>query len=75
MTTLSGKLTCGGSTVYDGILQSTIDPELRYHDGAAVPDVQSGDELTITIDSPPQTARHEGYETAFVEMPAATITL
>jgi hypothetical protein len=30
--------------------------------------VESSDELTITVDPPPQTARHEGYETAFFEM-------
>ena len=28
-----------------------------------------GDELSIAVETPPQTARHQGYETAFVEMP------
>jgi len=72
---LSGTLTRGNETVYDGILQSTIDPDLGYHYGAAVTSVESGDELTITVGSPPQTARHEGYETAFFEMDDMTISL
>lgn len=72
---LSATLTRGSETVYDDILQTTIDPELAYHYGASVSGVQSGDELTITVDAPPQTARHEGYETAFFEMPEMTLTL
>lgn len=72
---LSGTLERDGTAVYDGILQSTLDPDVGYHYGAAVPSVQSGDELTITVDAPPQTARHKGYETTFFEMPAMTLTL
>jgi hypothetical protein len=72
---LSGTLTRETETVYDGVLQSTIDPELSYHYGAVVSSADSGDELTITVDSPPQTARHEGYETAFFEMDEMTMSL
>ncbi|SDY63359.1 hypothetical protein SAMN05216564_10771 [Halopenitus persicus] len=61
--------------IYDNILQPRIDSNLGYHYGAAVSDVESGDELTITIDALPQTARHEGYETAFFEMPEMTLKL
>jgi len=75
MMSLSGTLHRDGTPVFDGILQATIDPELRYHYGATVADVQTGDELTITVDSPPQTARHEGYETAFVDMPDVQVRL
>lgn len=75
MMSLSGVLTRDNATVFDGSLQSTIDPEMGYHYGISVPDIQSGDELAITVDAPPQTARHEGYETAFVEMPEVRITL
>lgn len=75
MMSVSGTLTRNSSSVFDGILQSTIDPKLRYHYGAVVSDVQSGDEFTITIDSPPQTSRHEGYETTFVDMKPMTLTL
>lgn len=75
MMSLSATLTSGGETVYDDILQSTIDSNLHYHYGAVVPGISSGDELTITIDSPPQTARHEGYEMAFIEMDDMTLSL
>ena len=75
MMSVSGVLTRSGSTVFDGILQSTIDPKLHYHYGTVVSDVQSGDEFTIAIDSPPQTSRHEGYETAFLDMSPMTLTL
>jgi hypothetical protein len=73
---LSGTLKRGGETVFDGELQRTLDPELNYHYGAAVESVQSGDELTISVDTPPQTARHEGYETAFLDgMEPMTLTV
>jgi hypothetical protein len=75
MMSLSGTLTRDGSSVFDGILQAAIDPELRYHYGATVGDGRSGDELTITVDAPPQTARHEGYETAFADMPPMDLRL
>ncbi|MFB6142753.1 MAG: hypothetical protein ABEJ30_05360 [Halorientalis sp.] len=75
MMSLSGTLTRGVETVFDGPLRATLDPDLRYHYGAAVPDVSEGDELALSVDVIPQVARHEGYETAFVEMPAMRVTL
>lgn len=75
MMSLSGTLTRGRETAFEGALRSTIDPNLHYHYGAAVPGVESGDELTVAVDSPPQTARHEGYETAFFEMSEMTMSL
>lgn len=72
---LSATLDRNGTAVFDDVLQATIDPELNYHYGAVLSDVQSGDTLTITVDAPPQAARHEGYETAFVEMPAMELEL
>jgi hypothetical protein len=72
---LEGTLTRDGETVFDGTLQRTLDPDLRYHYGATVEGVESGDELELRVTTPPQVARHEGYETAFVEMPATTLTL
>jgi hypothetical protein len=72
---LSGRLQRNGETVFDDILQTTIDPDLNYHYGAVVSDVQSGDELTVTVDAPPQTARHEGYEMAFFEMSDMELTV
>jgi hypothetical protein len=62
---LSGTLTRGGEAVFDGRLARTLDPDLGYHYGAVVGGVEPGDELTLTPTTQPQTARHEGYETAF----------
>jgi hypothetical protein len=62
---LSGTLVRDGETVYDGSLDRTLDPELGYHYGTVVDGVESGDRLTLSVDVQPQTARHEGYETAF----------
>jgi hypothetical protein len=40
-----------------------------------LPAAQSGDEIEMQIDSPPQAARHQGYETAFLDMPAVTVSV
>jgi hypothetical protein len=56
-------------------LVRTVDPDLGYHYGVAVADLPPGERLTLTTTTPPQVARHEGYETAFVEMPPVTLTL
>lgn len=65
---LSATLTRGGNTVYEGDLEAVLDPELGYHYGTAVDNLESGDQLTLSVNAPPQVARHEGYETAFVQM-------
>jgi len=72
---LSATLTRDGETVYDDYLDEWLDGDLGIHYGAAVDRVESGDELTISVDTPPQLSRHEGYETAFLNMPDATLTL
>jgi hypothetical protein len=75
---LSGTLVRGGETIFEGALQRTLDPALNYHYGAALgkgSGVESGDELTLSIETPPQVARHEGYETAFLDMPDVGLSL
>ena len=76
---LEAVLSRGGETVYRGGLTRTLDPELRYHYGAVVDRVDSGDDLSIRTTVQSQTARHEGYETAFGgldgEPPAVEITV
>jgi hypothetical protein len=62
---LAGAVRRDGEPVLDGRLVRTLDPDLGYHYGAVVDGVESGDELTLTPTTQPQTARHEGYETAF----------
>jgi hypothetical protein len=48
-------------------LTQTLDSELGFHYGAVL-DLAPGDELEIVVESPPQIARHAGYETAFLDM-------
>jgi hypothetical protein len=72
---LEATLTRDGGTAFEGTLERTLDPELGYHYGAAVDGVGSGDGLELRVTTPPQVARHEGYETAFLETGAAEVTL
>ena len=72
---LSATLKRNGTTVFDSPLQPTIDHELKYHYGVAVKSIKPGDTLTITVDTPPQVSRHEGYETAFLNMPEMQLSV
>ena len=73
---LSASVVRAGETVFEGALEPTLDPELGHHYGAALPEpVESGDELTLSVGTPPQLARHEGYERAFLRMEPATISV
>lgn len=76
---LEAVLSRGGETVYRRALTRTLDPELRYHYGAVVDRVDPGDDLSIRTTVQSQTARHEGYETAFGGLdgapPAVEITV
>jgi hypothetical protein len=73
---LSATVTRDGSTVVEGALERTLDPELGYHYGTALDgELQRGDELTIEVTTPPQVARHEGYERAFLRMDPMTLTV
>jgi hypothetical protein len=72
---LDATLTRDGSTVFDGSTERTLDPDLGYHYGAAVEDVAPGDELTLSTQTIPPVARHEGYETALRRMGDVSVTL
>ena len=74
MAALSATVTRDGSTVFDGDLTATVDPGLGYHYGA-VADVRAGDDFTISIDTPPQISRHEGYEMAFFDSSDVSLTI
>ncbi|WP_435333035.1 DUF7350 domain-containing protein [Haloarchaeobius sp. TZWWS8] len=65
---LDATVTRDGETVFEGPLSRAIDTELNYHYGATVDALASGDEVTLAVVTPPQVARHEGYETAFLQM-------
>ncbi|MFB6077218.1 MAG: hypothetical protein ABEK12_03750, partial [Candidatus Nanohaloarchaea archaeon] len=45
MMSVSGALSRGGHTVFDGPLRATLDPELGYHYGAPVDGIEPGDSL------------------------------
>ena len=66
---LSATLTRDNKTVFEKSLQSTVDPALGLHYGTATESIEPGDTLTMSVGAPPQTARHDGYETAFFDMP------
>ena len=72
---LSVTLTRKGKTVFTGPLQDEVSPGLKYHYGTGISSIKPGDILTISTQTPPQTARHDGYETAFVDMPDAQVAL
>ncbi|MEF8757161.1 MAG: hypothetical protein V5A33_02880, partial [Halobacteriales archaeon] len=57
-----------GAEIASGSLDRTIDPTLGYHYGTVVPSTESGDRVVIRGDVPAQVARHEGYETAFLQL-------
>jgi len=52
-----------------------MDSKLGYHYGTPVPSLADDDQVTVTILTPPQVARHEGYETAFVETPPVSLSV
>jgi hypothetical protein len=62
-------------TLFDGPLQPALDPEFGFHYGGMVDHLHSGDEIELTVTTPPQVARHEGYETAFLNMATMTFTV
>ena len=72
---LSATVVRNGTTIWDRRLQQTLDPELGYHYGSIVDELAAGDTLTITVDAPPQVSRHDGYETALIEMPPMEIAV
>ena len=56
------------------VLSPALDPELGFHYGTAVEGLSGQSSIDITIDVPPQVARHEGYETAFLKMSRLSLT-
>lgn len=64
-----------GRQVLDERLEPTIDGEYGHHYGRSVSDVRPGDSVRIAVESPPQAARHQGYETAFFGMEPIEVTV
>ena len=73
---LEATLERDGETILeDETVRETLDPEAGHHYGLAIDDLEAGDELTLEITAPPQVDRHQGYETAFLEMDPITLEL
>jgi hypothetical protein len=76
---LSATLKRNGTTVFDKPkpLIATLDPDFGYHYGTTLSRhrLKSGDTLRLTVGVPPQVARHEGYETAFIDMPSKELAV
>ena len=60
----------GGRTVQ---LRETLDADFGHHYGATIEQLNAGDEVTVTVESPPQVTRHDGYETAFLAFEDVTV--
>jgi len=60
---------------FDGDLVRTLDPDLGYHYGAAIPELTEADRLRLAVTMPPQIGRHEGYERAFLTMPPMELSI
>lgn len=65
---LSAGIDRGPAGIESVALDEATHPEFGHHYGAVV-DPFSRSELTVAVETPPQLARHEGYETAFFDLP------
>ncbi|MDZ7702459.1 MAG: hypothetical protein U5J98_10600 [Halobacteriales archaeon] len=72
---LRATVTRGGEEVFAGDLSSAVDGGLGHYYGAATPALEAGDEVEVEFVTPPQVARHVGYETAFLQLEPLTFTL
>ncbi|ARS91534.1 DUF7350 domain-containing protein [Natrarchaeobaculum aegyptiacum] len=64
-----------GEEIAETALEQTLDGTYDHHYGATVPSTEAGDSVEIVVRSPPQVARHQGYETAFLEMPSVELVV
>lgn len=66
---LSATVSRDGERVFREPLETTLSPNFGYHYTALVGNLRPDDDVTLTVETPPQVARHDGYETAFLDMP------
>ncbi|ELZ13263.1 hypothetical protein C477_22445 [Haloterrigena salina JCM 13891] len=74
---LSAAISRDGERVASAHLEEAIDARLGHCYRTAVEPslLDGGGELAIDLETPPQVARHEGYETAFLEGDSVTVAL
>lgn len=65
---LSATVSVEGDTLFEDPLTPTLDPEIGYHYGAAIERPDGDTAVAVTVDNAAQVARHEGYETAFLDI-------
>ncbi|MXR52175.1 hypothetical protein GRX03_11255 [Halovenus sp. WSH3] len=56
----------------EGELIETVDDTVGHHYGLSAA-LEPGESFDLVIDSPPQVARHRGYQTAFLDMPPISL--
>jgi hypothetical protein len=71
---LSARVPGDGRAAFAGRLDPALDPELGFHYGATAPRLEGDDEVELDVEIPPQVARHEGYETAFLDTGTVVLT-
>ncbi|UHQ95308.1 DUF7350 domain-containing protein [Haloterrigena alkaliphila] len=59
----------------DEPLTESLDHAFGHHYGTGIDGLESGAEITIAVDLPPQVARHDGYETAFFDFEDVSFTV
>lgn len=74
-TSVSVSIERDGSILDETPLGETLDDEFGHHYGSVLEDLDSGDDVTVSIDSPPQVSRHDGYETAFFDFGSVSFSL
>jgi len=63
-----------GETMLSESLSPGLDPEAGFHYGVSAPGLTGEEDVTVDVTTPPQVARHEGYETAFFSTPTVTLS-
>lgn len=66
------EMTLSVEGAVEGDLVETLDDEVGHHYGLSAT-LGEGESFDLVVDSPPQVARHRGYQTAFLDMPAVSI--
>lgn len=66
------EMTLSVEGAIEGELEETLDDEVGHHYGLSAT-LGEGESFDLVVDSPPQVARHRGYQTAFLDMPAVSV--
>ena len=74
MMQLSGAVKTATGEAVDATLGAAFDSKLGHHYGVPLKNTDTVEQLALTVDLPPQVARHDGYETAFFEMSDVVIS-